>query len=398
MNNTESWAPAAVLTSRRGLGRNSVRFRGRFWSASLPDRPAEDVREEQLLIMTETIPARPFDEMEALAWLRSQPEGAVTASAAELGRRWGWNRMRTGRRLKAWEKAGLIRRNAEAIIATTSVTSTVTDVTPTVAEGVSVTLMPETAVTRRSVTPVKLAACIVALALACVSAAFSIDGLTAIFAGAFWPVITMGAALEAGKLVAAAWLSEHWSSAPPLMRLVLVAMIGVLMGLNAVGVFGFLTRAHLDHMMAIDLALADRTADIDARLAIQGETVADLDRRIAQIDAAIEQSTRLGRPVGAMTIADQKRRDRADIVAERQHQAQALSSLKMEKAKIDAQRGRAEADVGPLRYLAELTGAPATDPERPVRLLTLALVAVLDPMAVVLLLAAGIHTTRAGSS
>ena len=99
-----------------------------------------------------------------------------------------------------------------------------------------------------------------------------------------------------------------------------------------------------------------------------------------------------------MTIADQKRRDRADIVAERQHQAQALASLQIEKAKIDAERRRAEADVGPLQYLAELTGAPATDLERPVRLLTLALVAVLDPMAVVLLLAAGIHTTRAGSS
>jgi hypothetical protein len=306
--------------------------------------------------------------------------------------------MRTGRRLKAWEKAGLIRRNAEAIIATTSVTSTVTDVAPTVAEAVNVTLMPETAVARRSMMPVKLAAFVVALALACVSAAFSIDGLTAIFAGAFWPVITMGGALEAGKLVAAAWLTEHWNSAPPLMRLVLVVMIGVLMGLNAIGVFGFLTRAHLEHMMAVDLALADRTADIEARLAIQGQTVADLDRRIAQIDAAIEQSTRLGRPVGAMTIADQKRRDRADIVAERQHQAQALASLQIEKAKIDAQRRRAEADVGPLRYLAELIGAPATDLERPVRWLTLALVAVLDPMAVVLLLAAGIRTTRAGSS
>jgi hypothetical protein len=91
---------------------------------------------------------------------------------------------------------------------------------------------------------------------------------------------------------------------------------------------------------------------IDARLAIQGQTVADLDRRIAEIDAAIEQSTRLGRPVGAMTIADQTRRDRADIVAERQRQAQALASLQIEKAKIDSQR---RGDVGPLRYLAELT-------------------------------------------
>ena len=96
-----------------------------------------------------------------------------------------------------------------------------------------------------------------------------------------------------------------------------------------------------------------------------------------------------------MTIADQKRRDRADIAAERQHQAQALASLQIEKAKTDTQRRRAEADVGPLRYLAELTGAPATDHERPVRLLTMALVAVLDPMAVVLLLAAGVRTVRA---
>jgi len=344
--------------------------------------------------MTEPVPPHPFEEMDALAWLRSQPDGRVTASAAELGRQWGWNRMRTGRRLKAWQKAGLIRRDAEAIIVTTPVTSTVTDITPTVTKAVSVTAMSETAVIRRSITQVKAAAFIVALALACVSAAFSIDGLTAIFAGAFWPIITMGAALEAGKLVAAAWLTEYWHSAPPLLRLVLVAMIGVLMSLNAIGVFGFLTRAHLDHMAVVDLALTDRTADIDARLSIQGQRVADLDRRIAQIDTAIEESTRLGRPVGAMTIADQKRHERADIVAERQRQIPALASLQVEKAKIDAQRRRAEADVGPLRYLGELMGTPATDLERPVRLLTLALVAVLDPMAVALLLAAGTHMSR----
>jgi uncharacterized coiled-coil protein SlyX len=173
-------------------------------------------------------------------------------------------------------------------------------------------------------------------------------------------------------------------------------MIGVLMGLNAIGVFGFLTRAHLDHMASIDLALADRTADIEARLAIQGQTVADLDRRIAQIDSAIE-STRLGRPLGAMTIADQKRRERAEITAERQREAQVLGSLQIEKAKIGAQRKRADAEVGPVRYLAEVVGMPAADLERAVRLVTLALVAVLDPMAVALLLAASARPRRTGS-
>jgi hypothetical protein len=113
--------------------------RSQFDSAPLlvsltPDRPAEDVHT-----------VGPADTRGAASHHdrnHSQPEGIVTASAAELGRRWGWNRMRTGRRLKAWEKAGLIRRNAEAIVATASVTSTVTDVTPTVAEAVSVTLIP----------------------------------------------------------------------------------------------------------------------------------------------------------------------------------------------------------------------------------------------------------------
>jgi len=110
----------------------------------------------------------------------------------------GWNRMRAGRRLKAWQDAGQIRRNAEEIVVTTSVTPTVT-----------AAVGNRTTVTRRSMTPVRLAALIVALGLACVSAAFSIDGLTAIFAGAFWPVIVMGGTLEAGKLVAAAWLTEN---------------------------------------------------------------------------------------------------------------------------------------------------------------------------------------------
>jgi hypothetical protein len=89
-------------------------------------------------------------------------------------------------------------------------------------------------------------------------------------------------------------------------------------------------------MASVDLALADRTADVEARLEIQSRTVADLDRRIAQIDAAIDEATRLGRPVGAMTIADQKRRERADIAAERQRESQMLASLQIEKARIDA--------------------------------------------------------------
>jgi hypothetical protein len=333
--------------------------------------------------MTELVPVRPFADAEALAWLRSQSGGSVTASAAELGRQWGWNRVRAGRRLKAWEVAGHVRRRGDTVVATGSAAVTT---------GVTGTVAPGPPIAARRAKPVTIAALIAALALACVSAAFSIDGLTAIFVGAFWPVVTMGVALEAGKLVATAWLTEHWRMAPRPLRLVLLAMIATLMVLNAVGVFGFLTRAHLYHTVAADLALTDRAADVEARLAVQAQAVADLDRRIGQIDAAIEESTRRGRPAGAMTLADQQRHARADLATARQREAHALAAMQIEKAKLDAQRKRAEADAGPVRFLAELFGAPASDLEHTIRLLTLALVAVLDPMAIALLLAAGVRT------
>ena len=83
----------------------------------------------------------PLDDLEALTWLRSQPEERVAVNAAKVGRQWGWNRMRTSRRLKAWEQAGLIRRNAEAITVTGSVTPTVMEDMAAVTEAADVTRM-----------------------------------------------------------------------------------------------------------------------------------------------------------------------------------------------------------------------------------------------------------------
>jgi hypothetical protein len=98
----------------------------------------------------------------------------------KLGRQWGWNRMRTSRRLKAWEQAGLIRRNAEAITVTGSVTPTVTEDTAAVAEDADVTKMSGAERARRSTTPVRLAAFAVALGTGLCIGRFSIHGLTAI--------------------------------------------------------------------------------------------------------------------------------------------------------------------------------------------------------------------------
>ena len=380
--------------------------------------------------MTEAGPGHSFDDAEALAWLRSQPGGTVNASAAQLARTWGWNRVRAGRRLRSWQAAGSIRWNGNAITVNHGETAGVTDavtesvtavaadrgvtgaVTEAVTEAVTAVtadrgvtagvteavtdpvtrVAPVSAVKHRR-TPVTFATLSAALALTGVSAAFSIDGLTAIFAGAFWPVIAMGMALEIGKLIATAWLRENWRTAPWALRTGLAAMIAVLMALNAVGVFGFLTRAHLERQLAIEVVAADRAAEIEARLVVQGELLADLDRRIRQIDAAIEESTRRGQPAVAMALGNSLHRARAQLSDSRQQEAQVVAELQVEKAKVAAQSRRASADIGPVRYLAELVAGPSVDLERAVRVLTLAIVAVFDPLAIMLLVAAtGINT------
>jgi hypothetical protein len=114
-----------------------------------------------------------------------------------------------------------------------------------------------------------------ALALATCSAAFSISGLTSIFAGAFWAVIGLGVAFEIGKLSAVARVG-HCNGAR-LLRLALVTLVAVLMVLNSIGVYGFLSRAHIEHALAGDLTVASKAADVEARLAVQASVVTDLE-------------------------------------------------------------------------------------------------------------------------
>jgi hypothetical protein len=131
--------------------------------------------------------------------------------------------------------------------------------------------------------------------------------------------------------------------------------------------------------------VSSRGADVDARLSVQAGVVADLDRRIAQIDTAIDKATEKGRTGAAMALADQQRKTRTDLVAQRSNEAKALATLKVEMATVDGERAKVEADLGPVRYLATLIGA---DSEAILRMFILVIALLPDPAALLLLLAA----------
>jgi hypothetical protein len=81
---------------------------------------------------------------------------------------------------------------------------------------------------------------------------------------------------------------------------------------------GFLTRAHLERQLTIEVVAADRAAEIEARLLVQGELFADLDRRIRRIDAAIEDSMRRAQPAVAMALGNSLHLARAQLSVSRQ--------------------------------------------------------------------------------
>ena len=95
-----------------------------------------------------------------------------------------------------------------------------------------------------------------------------------------------------------------------------------------------------------------------------------------------------------MAIADHQQRARSELAAARQREARMLAELHGQKARLDARRRHLAAEVGPIRYLAQLIGGADADLEHAVRLLTLAIVLVLDPLAVALLLASGSGSRR----
>ena len=87
---------------------------------------------------------------------------------------------------------------------------------------------------------------LVALTISAVAAYYSIVGLVAIFAAAAIPVIIMGSALEVGKLTTAVWLHLNWKNAGFLIKTYLITATLLLMFITSMGIFGFLSRAHIE--------------------------------------------------------------------------------------------------------------------------------------------------------
>jgi len=242
-------------------------------------------------------------------------------------------------------------------------------------------------------------ALLVAIGLSSVAAYFSILGLTAIFAASFWPVIIMGSMLEAAKVVATSWTFRNWKTAPAFIRYYLVAAVVVLMMITSMGTFGYLSKAHIEQSASVS-DVAAQVAVYDERIKSLNDTINANRTLLKQFDEVVDQvmsrSTDSKGAERALQIRKTQQKERSSLMEEISTLQKEVGRLNVERAPLASQVKKVEAEVGPIKYIAELFVDRADDSflEKTVRWVIILIVTVFDPLAVLLLIAANMGMMR----
>jgi hypothetical protein len=234
----------------------------------------------------------------------------------------------------------------------------------------------------------------IALALSTVAEWYAIVGLMAIFASAPVPIAIMGALLGAAKLVIASWLYRNWKEIPMLMKTYFTISLLILMFLTSMGIFGFLSKAHLDQAVPSGDIVAKLNI-VDDKIKTAKENIDANRKALKQMDEAVDQvMARSNSETGAdksVAIRRGQQKERARLQTEIASEQKIIGQLSEERAPIASEVRKVEAEVGPIKYIAAVIyGDQLGDDilEKAVRAVTMLIVAVFDPLAVLLLIAA----------
>ena len=124
---------------------------------------------------------------------------------------------------------------------------------------------------------------LVALCISAIAAYYSILGLTAIFAAAVVPIILMGTVLEIGKIFTTVWLHWFWHRAPRAIKIYLTSAVIILMFITSMGVFGFLSRAHIEQTAASRESIAQVTR-LSTEIARQQAIISRAEEKINKLE------------------------------------------------------------------------------------------------------------------
>lgn len=233
-----------------------------------------------------------------------------------------------------------------------------------------------------------------AIALSATAAYYSIVGLATIFSGAFAAVIIMASILEISKLVIASWLYQKWNEVSGLIRGYLTASVVVLMMITSLGIFGFLSKAHVEQSLN-NTAINLRIEQIDQQLHNTHEVIQRYRIQLEQLDRSINIQLDSNRATQALAARQRQTAERDQIRQRLDAESQRVLDLQQQRLQLRQQASVLQSEVGPIRYVAELfLPAGTVDLEQAVRWMIVVLVLVFDPLAVLMLIAANMSLRR----
>ena len=234
---------------------------------------------------------------------------------------------------------------------------------------------------------------ICAISISVVAAGYSIIGLATLFAGAKVAIIAMGSVLEIGKLVAASWLYRNWNSnlLPKTIKWYLTTSVIVLVFVTSMGIFGFLSKAHLDQVRpttnyVVQTALMDKQID-------QQQIIIDRNEKVlTQLDEVMDVYIKRENVSRGLKERKKQKEERDFLNNEIRVAMETIAALTLKKSNIEIEQLKVEADVGPLKYIAELIYGEEAEQyfDKAVRIIIIVLIFVFDPLAVLMLIAANI--------
>ena len=241
---------------------------------------------------------------------------------------------------------------------------------------------------------------IVGLAISGVAAWYSIVGLMAIFAAAKIPIAIMGAVLEVGKLLTASWLYQYWDKTNTLLKSYFTIAVVVLMFITSMGIFGFLSKAHMDQTLTVgdNSLLIER---IDRKIDREKVKITDAETVVAQLDKTVQvliDYDRIRGPSGAIAVRESQNDERASLSNIIDQAYSKIDTLSVEKLELDKEQLELEAEVGPIKYIAAFIYGDELDKtllERAVRWIIITIIFVFDPLAVLLIVAANMTLKEA---
>jgi len=231
---------------------------------------------------------------------------------------------------------------------------------------------------------------ITGLALSTVAAWFAIIGIMAIFAGLPVYAMIMGIVIEAGKVVGVTWIYRHWSHKTKL-KFVMIPVVIVAMLLTSMGIFGLLSKAHIEQTapVANNGAIIER---LGQRIIREEKEIADAEIIINQLDETVQvlvDAKIISDPVRGsrvVRINQQPQRDQLKAIIDSSQDA--IDKFEDEKLTLNQELNALELEVGPVKYIAALVYEDSKDRlEETVRIVIIAFIFVFDPMAILLLMA-----------